>query len=215
MDARARIDNSGTPIALSVVFNSTGTHFAVGHTLGYQVFSTDTCKREAVRSLGRGVGLIHLKGTSRILALVGGSKKPIDSPHKVLLWDDSKQQAVREISCTSPVYGVRVLDDRILVMLLKEVSVYNFAKPPKFLGFHHTDKNPLGLCCFSDKQIACPGRNPGHVQLIDLDEKGEVNIIPAHSDPIMAIALSSDGQLLATASEKVISRPSYEVSLRS
>lgn len=60
----------------------------------------------------------------------------------------------------------------------------------------------MGLACLGSKLIAFPGRSPGQVQLVEL-ETGNVSIIPAHSTPLRAMALSPDGEVLATASEAV------------
>ena len=60
----------------------------------------------------------------------------------------------------------------------------------------------MGLACLGNKLIAFPGRSPGQVQLVEL-ETGNVSIIPAHSTPLRAMALSPDGEVLATASEAV------------
>lgn len=60
----------------------------------------------------------------------------------------------------------------------------------------------MGLACLGQKLLAFPGRSPGQVQLVEI-ETGNVSIIPAHSTPLRAMALSPDGEVLATASEAV------------
>ena len=87
-------------------------------------------------------------------------------------------------------------------MLQNSVRVYKFAKPPNLLSSYETANNPWGLCCLSTRRIAFPGRTTGHVQLVEL-ATGNVSIIPAHTSAIKALSLSSDGELLATASETV------------
>lgn len=67
---------------------------------------------------------------------------------------------------------------------------------------YETWDNPLGLACLGKKHLAFPGRSAGQVQLIEL-ETGNISIIPAHSSSLRAMALSPDGQVLATASETV------------
>ena len=80
--------------------------------------------------------------------------------------------------------------------------MYAFSSPPEKLSVFETADNPLGLCCLGPKIIAFPGRTPGQVQLVELGT-GNVSIIPAHGSPLRAIALSPDGEVLATASETV------------
>lgn len=92
-----------------------------------------------------------------------------------------------------------------MVALQDSVRVYRFAKPPSFLAAYQTADNPWGLCCLSSSEsgrIAFPGRTAGHVQLVEI-ETGNVSIFPAHSSAVRAMQMSPDGELLATASEKV------------
>ena len=60
----------------------------------------------------------------------------------------------------------------------------------------------MGLACLGNKLLAFPGRSPGQVHLVEL-ETNNVSIIPAHSTPLRAVALSPDGEVLATASDAV------------
>jgi WD40 repeat protein len=102
----------------------------------------------------------------------------------------------------TPVRGVQLSKERIVVVLQNSVRVYKFAKPPSLLSAYETANNPWGLCCLSSKRIAFPGRTAGHVQLVEI-ATSNVSIIPAHSSAVKAIQLSPDGELLATASETV------------
>lgn len=86
--------------------------------------------------------------------------------------------------------------------LHNSVHIYAFSSPPEKLSVFETADNPLGLCCLGSKIVAFPGRTPGQVQLVELGT-GNVSIIPAHSSPLRAMALSPDGEVLATASEIV------------
>lgn len=121
---------------------------------------------------------------------------------QLILWDDLKSKSALEISALTPVRGVQLSKERIVVVLQNSVRVYKFAKPPHLLSAYETANNPWGLCCLSPKRIAFPGRSTGHVQLVET-ATGNVSIIPAHSSAIKAIQLSPDGELLATASETV------------
>jgi len=78
--------------------------------------------------------------------------------------------------------------------------VYAFSSPPEKLSIFETADNPTGLCCLGPKVVAFPGRTPGQVQMVET-ATGNVSIIPAHGTPLRAMDLSSDGEILATASE--------------
>jgi WD repeat-containing protein 45 len=105
-----------------------------------------------------------------------------------------------EISALTAVRGIQLARNRIVVVLQNSARVYSFAKPPDLVSKYETADNLLGLCAMSDAHIVIPGRHAGHLQVIEI-ASGNVSIIPAHSSPVRAIALSPDGDLMATASE--------------
>jgi len=164
-----------------------------------------------------------MMGKANFVGLVGGGRQPKFASNKaslltiipfitrtllltlvvqLVLWDDSRNKVALEISALTPVRGVQLSKERVVVVLQNSVRVYRFAKPPSLLTAYETANNPWGLCCLSPRRLAFPGRTTGHVQLVELSS-GNVSIIPAHSSAIRALALSSDGELLATASEMV------------
>lgn len=49
--------------------------------------------------------------------------------------------------------------------------------------------------------LACPGLKNGNVH-VELYDKGQTSIIPAHNNPLSQLALNSDGSLLVTCSDK-------------
>jgi WD repeat-containing protein 45 len=160
-----------------------------------------------------------MMGKANILGLVGGGKQPkfaankvraafpvccypMTNPVQLILWDDLRSKSVLEISLLTPVRGVQLSKERIVVVLQNSVRIYQFAKTPSLLSSYETAHNYWGLCCLSSKRLAFPGRTTGHIQLVTLGS-GTVSIIPAHSSAVRAIELSRDGELLATASETV------------
>lgn len=123
-------------------------------------------------------------------------------PSKLVIWDDAKQKAVITLEFRTSVLGVRLSKSRIVVVLLNSIHIFAFSVPPQKQSVFETTDNLLGLACLGKKLLAFPGRSPGQVQLVEL-ETGNVSIIPAHSTPLRAMALSPDGEILATASESV------------
>ena len=119
-----------------------------------------------------------------------------------MIWDDAKQKAVVSLEFRTSVLRVRLSRSRIIIALHNSVHVYSFSSPPEKLSVFETADNPLGLCCLGEKVLAFPGRTPGQVQLVEIENKN-VSIIPAHSSSLRALALSPDGDVLATASETV------------
>ncbi|KAF4337839.1 HSV2 phosphatidylinositol 3 5-bisphosphate-binding [Fusarium beomiforme] len=187
MNVRPPIEASSTEAVLSVSFNNDASCFAVGLGSGICIFHTKSCLLKASRDFNAGIGLVQMMGMTNYLALA-------------IIWDDMKGKVALEITALTAVRGVQLGRERIAVVLQNSVRVYSFAKPPDLLHVYETADNLLGLCCLSEKKLAFPGRTAGQIQLIEL-ATGNVSIIPAHSSALKAIALSPDGELLASASE--------------
>ncbi|KAI9684102.1 MAG: Phosphatidylinositol 3,5-bisphosphate-binding protein [Trizodia sp. TS-e1964] len=201
MNTRQPIDTSSGPVALSVAFNQDNTCFAVGLDTGFCVYNTEPCELKVSRDFNAGIGQLEMLGRANFIALVGGGKQPKYAQNKVVIWDDSKQRpAFTPLEFRAQVHRVRLSRNRIVVALQNTVHVYNFAMPPERLAIYETADNPLGLCCLGAQMLAFPGITPGQVQLVEI-ATGNVSIFPAHTAPLRGMALSADGNILATASE--------------
>ncbi|CEL02949.1 Putative SVP1-like protein 2 [Aspergillus calidoustus] len=200
MNTRQVIDESVGPYSLSATFNNGNSCFSVGLETGFCVFNANPCELKVSRDFNAGVGVAVMLGQSNYLAIVGGGRQPKFPQNKLVIWDDAKQKAVITLEFRTSVLGVRLSKSRIVVALLNSVHTFAFSTPPKKLSVFETTDNPLGLACLGQELLAFPGRSPGQVQLVEL-ETGNVSIIPAHSTPLRAMALSPDGEVLATASE--------------
>ena len=125
----------------------------------------------------------------------------LNRPTQIIIWNDQKQKASFDnLEFKTAVLQVRISRSYIIAVLHNSVHVYKFSTPPTKTAVFETADNPLGLCGLGSKIVAFPGRSHGKIQLVEL-ESGNVSIIPAHSSALRAMDLSSDGELLATASE--------------
>ncbi|KAI1400663.1 WD40-repeat-containing domain protein [Hypoxylon fuscum] len=201
MNTRPVIESPSEHAALSVTFNSDASRFVVGLDSGFCIFVTNTCQIQTARVFNAGLGLVQMMGNANYLALVGGGRSPKFPENKVIIWDDSKGKIALEIATLTAVRGVQISKSRIAVVLQNSVRVYAFHKPPQSIAKYETADNFHGLCCLTEKYLVFPGRTPGQVQVVHL-ETDSVSIIPAHSNSLRALQLSSDGETLATASEK-------------
>ncbi|KAK3937608.1 SVP1-like protein 2 [Diplogelasinospora grovesii] len=200
MNTRPPIESPSATTVLSITFNDNSSCFAVGLNTGFCIFDSESCSLRTARDFNAGVGLVQMMGKANYLGLVGGGRQPKFATNKFILWDDSKSKIALEISALTPVRGIQLSKERIVIVLQNSVRIYSFAKPPNLLAAYETANNPWGACCLSQKIIAFPGRSTGQIQLVEL-ATGNVSIIPAHSSALRVIHLSSDGELLATASE--------------
>lgn len=99
---------------------------------------------------------------------------------------------------------MRLRRDRIVVILLQKIYVYNFADL-KLLQQIDTFTNPKGLCEVSHLSgsmvLACLGLRKGQIRVEHYATK-QTKFIMAHDSRIVCVALTHDGRLLATASSK-------------
>ena len=202
--------SSSRETLLSLNFNQDHGCFACGTDAGFRIYNCDPFKETFRRRFDErgggegGVGVVEMLFRCNILALVGGGKAPRYSPCKVMIWDDHQSRCIGELSFRVPVRGVRLRRDKIVVVLEHKIYVYNFADL-KILHQTDTVANPKGLCALSPAQgdavMACPGLNRGQVRVEHYD-RNVTKFIAAHDGDLAELALSLDGRMLATASEK-------------
>jgi WD40 repeat protein len=182
-----------------------GSCIAVASESGYTIYNSDPFKETFRRDFPEGgLGIVEMLFRCNILALVGGGRTPRFPPNKVLLWDDHQNRCLGELSFRSDVKAVKLRRDRVVVALQRKVYVYNFADL-KLVDQLETADNPQGLIAVSpsalNSVIACPGPQQGQVH-VELYDAKRTTWIAAHDGPLAALALSIDGRLLATASDK-------------
>jgi WD40 repeat protein len=170
--------------------------------------------------VGGGIGCAEMLGTTSYIALVGGGKQPkfpqnkvclndsgwqlikdTDIVYEVQIWNDNTKVVTTALEFKTPVQRVRISQTHLIVVQLNKVGVYKMKVPPEKLAEYETANNPYGLCELGKSTVAFPGRTIGQVKLFDLST-GNVSIIPAHETPLRALALSRNGDMVATASEQ-------------
>lgn len=199
MNTRPIIEDSKGPVALSVSFNHDRSCFAVGLENGYCIIDSDPCAIRVARDFKAGIAFAEMLCRTNYIAMVGGGRNPMFNSNRVVIWDDGKNKPVIQLDFKTPVCGVRISRHRIAVALLESVHVFSFVMPPRKVATFETAPNPHGLCCLGAKILAFPGRTPGQVQVMQIENE-QVSIIPAHASALRAIELSQDGEVLATAS---------------
>lgn len=116
-----------------------------------------------------GLGSIEMLFRCNYLALIGGGIRALYPQNKVIIWDDFSKAPTFSLDFESPVKGVRLRRDRIVVVLEGIIKVYSFTTKPEQLQAFETSSNPLGLCvlCSSSSKpiLAYPSRMNGHVSV--------------------------------------------------
>jgi len=201
MNTRPILDSGTGPFVLSASFNAQYSCFSVALESGFRVYSSHTCEEKTSRRFGGGIGCAEMLGTTRYIALVGGGKQPKFPQNKVQIWNDATEKITTAVEFKTPVQRVRISQTHCIVVLLNTVCIYKMSIPLEKHAEYETVNNPFGLCELGKDIVAFPGRTVGQVKLFDLNTSN-VSIIPAHETPLRALAISKDGDLIATASEQ-------------
>ncbi|XP_030544879.1 autophagy-related protein 18a-like [Rhodamnia argentea] len=197
---------SRVPSLLHLSFNQDFGCFAVGTDNGFRIYNCDPFREIFRRDFdsGGGIAVVEMLFRCNILALVGSGSNALYPVNKVMIWDDHQSRCIGELSFRSEVKSVKLRRDRIVVILLQKIYVYNFSDL-KLLHQIETIANPKGLCVVSQSSgqmvLVCPGLQKGQVRVEHYASK-RTKFILAHDSRIAAFALSQDGRLLATASSK-------------
>ncbi|XP_052622095.1 autophagy-related protein 18a [Lactuca sativa] len=200
-------DSSPSHLSLfHVSFNQDNGCFACGINQGFRIYNCDPFREIFRRDFenGGGIGIVEMLFRCNILALVGGGSQPQYPLNKVMIWDDHQGRCIGELSFRSEVRGVRLRRDRIIVILEQKIFVYNFTDL-KLLQQIETFANPKGLCDVSQASgnfvLVCLGLRKGQVRVEHYASK-RTKFILAHDSRIACFALSQNGNMLATASNK-------------
>lgn len=201
---------------LSMNFNQDGGCLSISTATGFRICNLTPKYMETFRrSFGRGIALAEMLFRCNILALVGGGSSPQYPPNKILMWDDHKGVEVGQILLRQRVLNVKMRRNRICVATRDRVYVYGFAALD-LLDTIVTWDSLKGLLAISTDAggglgnigegddcwvLACPSTQKGQVR-VELYGKRKNLLIDAHEGHLAALALSVDGSLLATASER-------------
>lgn len=207
-------DDEKPPLFLS--FNQDTTRLSCGTQKGFRVYGFTPPSLQEYTNweplLNGGIAHVELMYDRNFAAIVGGGLQPKFPPHKVMMWDFIERRCRGELSFRSSVRAVKLRFDKLVVVLEFKVFVYDF-ETLNLVFDAETLANPKGLCslCGSPAApfvFACPGLQKGEVRIEWLrpgpDKKltRETNMIAAHDSHLACIALSFEGRLLATASNK-------------
>lgn len=195
-------EHSGNAI-LDISFNQDQGCFVISTEKGFRIYNSYPFKDTFQRDFDAGIGIVSMLYRSNILALVGGGTHPKYPQNKVILWDDHQMKCIGELSFKTNVKAVRLRKERIVVVLEQRVYIYQISDL-KLLDAIDTCPNPEGLCGLSPKDatvLVCPDKNKGFIRIINYDTNTNIEK-KAHENSLSALAISQDGKMCATASDK-------------
>lgn len=107
-------------------------------------------------------------------------------------------------SYPSPILSVKLNRSRLIICLSTSIYIHGIRDMKLLHSIRHIAPNILGLCTLSlHSHLAFPiAANTGELQIYDAANLKAKQKIHAHQSPLAAIDFSSNGMLVATASEK-------------
>ncbi|KAJ2723547.1 Phosphatidylinositol 3,5-bisphosphate-binding protein [Coemansia sp. Benny D115] len=175
------------PDLLYATFNQDYGCFAIGTQTGFRIFNSDPYKEKMRREFkDGGIGIVAMLYRSNYLAFVGGGRNPRFPPNRVMLWDDASSNIIAELEFRSDVLNVQLQRDRIVVMLRNKCLICSLEAKPRHLHAFETadnDRGAMAISANSDSGIlAFPGRQKGHIQIVDLHSCVNLAAVPAAAD---------------------------------
>lgn len=188
---------------LYVSFNQDYSCICMGTDQGFIIYKTTQLKDIYIRNLEGGIGIISMLNKSNILGLVGGGTHPKFPPNKLIIWDDSRSKIITEINTNnSNITDIKLKKDYIFIISQKELSIYSFESFEKIQSYN-ISKNLFSISSNPNKTIiAFPSSNIGEILIKNFNENSSVKNIKAHKSDIATFQINSEGDIIASASEK-------------
>ncbi|KAH7021097.1 WD40-repeat-containing domain protein [Microdochium trichocladiopsis] len=203
-----------------ITFNQDHSCLAVGTSRGFRIYHTDPFSKIFSSDDGN-IAIIEMLFSTSLVAL-------ILSPRHLIIQNTKRASVICELTFPSAVLAVRLNRKRLAVVLEDEIYLYDISNMTLLTNIA-TSPNPSAICALSPSSENCyiayplpkpredaqdskrPSHAPptslyapvtsGDVLIYDTLTLKAVTVIQAHRSPLSCIALNSEGNLLATASE--------------
>ncbi|XP_032684308.1 WD repeat domain phosphoinositide-interacting protein 2 isoform X2 [Odontomachus brunneus] len=177
---------------------------AVGSKSGYKLFSISSAGHlEKIYENGtEDICIVERLFSSSLVAVVS-----LSSPRTLTVCHFRKGTEICNYSYSNTILAVKLNRARLVVCLEESLYIHNIRDMRVLHTIRDTPPNLSGLCtlsiCSDNCYLAYPGSSTiGEVQIFDAIHLQAKTMIPAHDSPLAALAFSSTGTKVATASEK-------------
>ncbi|XP_076069047.1 autophagy-related 18a isoform X2 [Oratosquilla oratoria] len=198
------VDPSSGGGVFSVNFNQDFSSIGVGTKVGYKLFSLNSLDKieQICDNANEDTCIVERLFSSSLVAVVS-----LSSPRKLKVCHFKKNSEICNYSYPNTILAVKLNRARLVVCLEESLYIHNIRDMKVLHTIRDTPPNPTGLCALSISNDNCylayPGSNTmGQVQIFDALNLQAKTMIPAHDNPLAAIAFNASGTKIATASEK-------------
>lgn len=187
-----------------VNFNQDSTSLAVGTRTGYKLFSLSSVDRleQIYQNDGEDVCIVERLFSSSLVAIVS-----LSSPRKLKICHYKKGTEICNYSYSNTILVVKLNRARLIVCLEESLYIHNIRDMKVLHTIRDTPPNQTGLCALSSSNDNCylayPGSSTtGEIQIFDAVNLQAKLMIPAHDNPLAALAFNGSGTKIASASVK-------------
>ncbi|KAG8059164.1 hypothetical protein GUJ93_ZPchr0002g24135 [Zizania palustris] len=193
------------PPILCASFNQDNSLFYIGTKDGFKIFDARTGRLCYEKNLG-GISNMEMYFGTSLLAIVGTGEQPILSPRRLCLFNTKTGATKKDLNFKTSVLAVRLSKQRLVVVLQDKTFIYDL-NSTTILEEIETVPNTKGLCAFAPNSESCylaipASTSKGSALVYKASEPELICQIDAHQSPLAAMAFSSNGTYLATASQK-------------
>ncbi|EEP80377.1 conserved hypothetical protein [Uncinocarpus reesii 1704] len=201
-----------------VTFNQDYSHLAVGTTQGFRIYTTDPFGKSYEHKEGN-IALLEMLFSTSLVAV-------ILSPRRLQIMNTKR--VICELTFPTTVLAIRLNRKRLAIVLEDQIYIYDIQTMKLFYTID-TSPNPNAICALSPSSDNCylayplpqkappPSFSPlphtpptnthipptsGEVLIFDAYKLEAVNVVEAHKSPLSFLAINTEGNLLATASDK-------------
>lgn len=194
---------------LYISINQTHECIAIGTEIGFSIYNIDPYKLRYKNHFGEGIGIVEILLKSNIVALVGGGSNPKFPINNLVIWDDNVKKDIIQYQMNSKILNIKLNMNFLLVSTNDNISIYNFHTGNLIREVILPYGNPGGIMALSaninNPFIVYPSPKIGAVLIDKLSYDDHTSIpfsrtLECHNNPIKNINVSSDGNLLVTAS---------------
>ncbi|XP_061712906.1 uncharacterized protein LOC133521833 isoform X3 [Cydia pomonella] len=188
-----------------VQFNQDCTSLVAGSSQGYHLFALtpdDGVEEIYASRSGQDTCLVDRLFSSSLVAVV-----TVAAPRKLIVCHYKKGTEICNYSYSNTILAVKLNRSRLVVCLEESLHIHNIRDMKILHTIRDTPPNPRGLCALAPAADRCylayPGSSAvGEVQIFDAVHLNAKCVLSAHDSGLAALAWSSCGRRLATASER-------------
>ncbi|CAG9314695.1 unnamed protein product [Blepharisma stoltei] len=190
---------------LHLSFNQDRTLLTLGSRTGFKVFKVYPLELIHQEDNGN-FKIVEMYESSLLVSLVGAGEQPAFSPRRLTIWNIAEHTPICETSFPDSLLSVKMNRIRIVAVISDAIYIYD-TTTMKTQNTIRTVENPKGLAALSPTHSACWLLYPssvekGNLQVYDCFNMQLRTEIEAHTSKLAYIAISYQGNLCATASEK-------------